>query len=164
MIVVAIIGLLAAIAIPSFMKYIRKSRTAEAAQMLEKITNGARTYYLEEHGGAQLTPIPSQFPATVAVTPAVTCCNAGVQRCTPDATLWDDPSWRALKFSVDDPHYYRYEFTSSGVSTTSKFTARAFGDLDCDGVYSTFSTQGEVLFQGNDITAGGGIARVKELE
>ena len=36
MIVVAIIGILAAVAIPAFMKYIRKSKTTEARQMVKK--------------------------------------------------------------------------------------------------------------------------------
>ena len=45
MIVVAIIGILAAVAIPAFMKYIKKSKTAEANQFLKKMSDAARTYY-----------------------------------------------------------------------------------------------------------------------
>lgn len=165
MIVVAIIGVLAAVAIPAFMKYIKKAKTSEASQMLEKIASGARSYYLEEGGAANsFTPVPPQFPATVAVTPAVTCCNVPSRRCVPTSADWDQPTWIALKFAMEDPHYFRYEFESSGTSNTAKFTARAFADLDCDGTFSTFSMRGEVLFQGNDMTAAGNISRDRELE
>ncbi|MEZ4468229.1 MAG: prepilin-type N-terminal cleavage/methylation domain-containing protein, partial [bacterium] len=41
MIVVAIIGILAAVAIPAFMRYIRNSKTSEATINLRKIFDGA---------------------------------------------------------------------------------------------------------------------------
>ena len=63
---------------------------------------------------------------------------------------------------MDDPHYYRYEFISSGVSTSAEFTARAQGDLDCDGIESTYEMYGTVGDQG---PAGSGTQwRNKELE
>lgn len=164
MIVVAIIGILAAIAIPSFMKYVKKTRTAEASLQLEKIAAGARLYYMDDrYVGAGFILTPPQFPQTIAPTPAVTCCNGGVDRCTPTATDWSQPTWMALQFSMDDPHYFRYEFTSVGVSTDSEFLARAYADLDCDGTFSTFAISGQVLFQGNDITTTA-LSRKRETE
>lgn len=52
--------------------------------------------------------------------------------------IWESMTWMALQFSVNNPHYYSYEFTSSGEGEAAKFTARAIGDLDCDGTFSTF--------------------------
>ena len=165
MIVVAIIGILAAIAIPAFMKYIKKAKSSEARQQLEKMSAGARTYFLDEQVlPGQIQPLPPQFPGTIGATPAATCCNAGVQKCTPDASLWTAATWLDLKFSMDDPHYYRYEFVSEGTSVDSVFTARALGDLDCDGILSTFEVFGGVLVQGNDMSGSGGAARIRELE
>jgi type IV pilus assembly protein PilA len=165
MIVVAIIGILAAVAIPSFMKYIYKARSAEARTHLEKMGAGARTYYLDEHGSTTLTiaPVPQQFPASVGTTPALSCCLSG-GKCTPESTQWDDPVWTALHFAVTDPHYYRFEFISEGIMSDAKFTGRAYGDLDCDGIESTFEIQGQVNYMGNDMSSGGAVARRHELE
>lgn len=49
MIVVAIIGILAAIAIPALTKYMRKARTSEAKANIAKIFDGTSAYYSEEH-------------------------------------------------------------------------------------------------------------------
>ena len=166
MVVVAITGLLAAVAIPSFMKYVKKAKTAEAPQQLEKLSGAARQYYIEEHHvGASITPEPPQFPGTIGVTPLLSCCDFPGNKCAPSDAEWDLPSWRALKFSMDDPHYFRYQFTSNGVGVDAEYTAEAHADLDCDGVESTFTARGEAsdIF-GNDITASGNISRQQELE
>ena len=49
MIVVAIIGILAAVAIPGFMKYIKDSKTSEAKTNLDAIRKGALSYFEAEH-------------------------------------------------------------------------------------------------------------------
>ena len=151
MIVVAIIGVLSAVAIPAFMKYIAKSKTAEAVQMLRRMSEGARTYYLEAHGarGAAGTVVPKQFPDTTAATPAVPCCG---EKCAVNVAQWADPTWKALTFAVTDPHYYQYSFTSSGTGVAARFTARANGDLDCDGLESTFEMYGSIRAVDGDPT------------
>jgi len=163
MIVVAIIGLLAAVAVPAFTKYIRKAKTAEAIEHLEKIGTGARAYYLDERAGAGIAPIAQQFPDNEPLTPGVDCC-ATADKCTPDITAWETTVWQSLSFAVTDPHYYRYEFVSSGVGVTAEFTARAIGDLDCDGNFGTFERFGKVQNLGSDITLQSGVWKNKELE
>ena len=165
MIVVAIIGILAAIAVPSFMGYIKKAKTTEARSMLEKIYNGSRAYFLEPafSPSNNISPLPAQFPVTEAKTPAVTCClNGG--KCMPDKTVWDNPTWDALHFAMIDPHYYRYAFHSTGVGGESSFVAYAHGDLDCDGILSTFAMSGSASDAHADWSGGGSMARIKELE
>lgn len=48
MIVVAIIGILAAIAIPAFLRYIKTSKVSEAEGTMKKIAEGAKTYFTSE--------------------------------------------------------------------------------------------------------------------
>ena len=70
MIVVGIIGILAAIAIPAFSKYIRKSRTSEVAGHLNKMWAGSVTYYMSDFtfvdSDGQGKPLPKQFPGDTA--------------------------------------------------------------------------------------------------
>lgn len=48
MIVVAIIGILAAIAIPAFLRYIKSSKVSEAEGIMRKMSEGAKTYFTSE--------------------------------------------------------------------------------------------------------------------
>src|SRR5260221_13349926 len=63
MVVVAIIGILAAVAIPAFMKNSRKAKTSEAVTNVKKMYDGARSYFEEESNGrASIQPLAKQFP------------------------------------------------------------------------------------------------------
>jgi hypothetical protein len=64
---------------------------------------------------------------------------------------------------VSDPHYYAYQYESSGVQASSVFTAYAFGDLDGDSTYSTFSRVGSIDGN-NEVRGGAGLYQVDELE
>ncbi|MEI8258506.1 MAG: type II secretion system protein [Deltaproteobacteria bacterium] len=138
MIVVAILGILAAVAIPAFVKYQRRAKTAEAIDKLAYLFRMSSTYFVGERYGRGYvsgTPADVQFPVTVALTPATVPSGVRVQDA---ATVWDVATWNALSFAIADPHYYAYEYVSLGVGTTSAFTARAVGNLDGDAGNSTF--------------------------
>src|SRR3954463_13082038 len=55
MIVVAILGILAAIAIPAFVTYIRRAKTVEATENLSKMFDSAASYYSRERTGSGMT-------------------------------------------------------------------------------------------------------------
>jgi type IV pilus assembly protein PilA len=169
MIVVAIIGILAAVAIPAFMKYIRRSKTSEATMNVRKIFDSSVSYYDEEHSNRDGTILARQFPEQIGQTPAApgTACNAGTsQKIKPAAAPWSAGTWQALNFAVDDPHYYVYSYDSTGSGApgkNSKFTARANGDLDCNGVFSTFERVG-TIDANNNVNGGAGLFAQSELE
>jgi type IV pilus assembly protein PilA len=179
MIVVAIIGILAAVAIPAFMKYIKKSKTTEATTHVQKIYAGARSYWMDRNTQeGQIIADSPQFPTTDGTqggageqkTADAACCAMGgtVEKCAPQAALWDaSQAWKALKFSMDDPHYYAYQYVVNNVAggQNSEFTAIAIGDLDCDDTQSRFSMFGVVNSTYADGPAGSAaISRTEELE
>ncbi len=171
MVVVAIIGILAAVAIPAFMRNARKAKTVEATTNVKKLYDGARSYYEEERNQRGSTiPIAKQFPgAGAAITaPAVnSCCGQPGDKCVPSPAAFtgvNGPTWSALKFSIDDPHYYWYTYTGgAGTGTASTFTAAANGNLNCDAVYSTFELVGSVQADGT-VTGSAGLYQNNDLE
>jgi len=62
MIVVAIIGILAAIAIPNYQKFVRKSRQAEAKSTLEGIFTAEKAYIGEYGGGSTALDVIGYIP------------------------------------------------------------------------------------------------------
>src|SRR3954451_12032213 len=87
MIVVAIIGILAAVAIPAFMKYIRRSKTVEATMNVRKLFDSSVSYYEGEHADSAGTILAKQFPAAVGPAPgANSCCGQTGDKCKPAPT------------------------------------------------------------------------------
>jgi type IV pilus assembly protein PilA len=166
MIVVAIIGILAAVAIPAFMKYIRRAKTVEAANNISKMYQSSVSYYETEHANLAQQILPRQFPGPQPETPGVNpCCGQPGDKCNPAtaAPKWKVATWEALNFSVDDPFYFWYRYDSAGTDKTSNFSAWAFGNLDCDATYSTFMRGGSIDVN-NNVTGGGGLYTHNEIE
>ena len=155
MIVVAIIGILAAVAVPAFIKYVRRAKTVEATESLDKIKIGAREYFIADHWSSDGTLENRQFPGTMWSPNVLPCC----QKCTNASAEWDTKGWDTLKFALTEPHYYSFWFTSNGSGNNSTFQATAFGDLDCDNTLSMYGIRGSVDTEGNVVTVGPIITR-----
>ena len=165
MIVVAIIGILAAIAIPAFSRYVKKSRTAEASGHLNKMWSGSVAYFEADHADTGGNLLPKQFPGQgAATTIEPKCCDQPGDKCPGSNAIYDSPTFVALNFNIPDPHHFRPIYTSNGTGTNSQFTAQAFGDLDCDQTLSTFQRQGKVNASSGDVEAAGAAYVDKEIE
>jgi hypothetical protein len=129
-----------------FDTYIKKSKSAEGLQFIKKMSDAARMYYTEPTF-ATADPrvaevIKKRFPRSVGPTPPLGSCCQGVEgRCPVDMSQWEQAGWKELDFALHDPHYYSYEFKQDETS----YEAIAYGDLDCDGKYSTFTLRGKVV-------------------
>ncbi len=128
MIVVAIMAILAAIAIPSFMKFSMKAKTAEASQNLSGIRTAEESYRAEEDGYLACGP----YPNTVAAPPPASGTSW-------DATAAAASNFSAIGFAADGRVRYCYAVAIANASNTGPtFTATAVGDLDEKDGIATF--------------------------
>lgn len=144
MIVVAIIGVLATLAIYGVRKYLSNAKTGEAREMLGRIAKDAKLAYESEKMSGDVLASKGTAAAAnemcpdAAKNPATT---PKANKTMPDLALWkSDAGWKCLKFSISDPVYYSYEYKVAGsTGAFTGFTAFAYGDLDGDDTPSTFS-------------------------
>lgn len=169
MIVVAIIGLLASIAVPAFSRYVKKSRTVEAAAQLNRMWLGSVSYYQADHmqqvvSGA--TSLPRQFPGPSSEPiggGGADCCGQVGDKCPGGDPGFEGPVWLALNFSLSEPFGFMPSYTSAATGAAATFTARSVGNQDCDGVRSSFTRRGGIN-GGGDVLGGGAPEVVNELE
>ncbi len=143
MIVVVILGVLAAVAIPAFTRYVKRSKTAEATGNISRIYMGQVAYYnLSGERYAQ-----SQFVNQPFFTPDN---NPGSAKYAANIRLWTaDPQWSAIGFAIPTAHYYAYNsFATTTGDVGAYFYARAIGDLDGDNTESTYTVRGEIVAGG----------------
>ncbi len=150
------------------MKNARRAKLSEATTQLNRMFVSSKTYIIELHRSAgQANEAIPQFPDPEANTPARACCTFPGNKCPPAKIDWQTPTWQALYFEVDDPHYYQYAYASTGTAAPgvgSNFSAEATGDLNCDGVTSNISFYGIRSNTTFDVNGGGGFAFQNELE
>ena len=171
MIVVVILGILAAIAIPLYMKFVAQSKAGEARLNLGKIASLLERYYVARGETATTTAVAVGTAATmIAQYPsndASGCVTGGTgqqrvpndmaavraTKYTPSSGDWSGtatPSaWSMLPFAITQPIAYQYCYHGEGQATTSVFTVGAFGDVDADTVLSTFRRAGAVICAGS---------------
>ncbi len=116
----------------SFDAYMESLQRSEAQLNLRRVIRRSQAQAIAEGG---------YIVGATPLSPAVSCCaqNAnGKHQCAADPATWQDPTWRALGFALDDPHYFQYQYTG----TATGYKAIAVGDLDCDGTTITFAIDG----------------------
>ena len=116
MIVVAILGLLAAIAIPAFMDYMRKAKSAEFELQLGSIARNAKATFVGD----------GSYPRTAAVqTPNnanLACKKPGKAHAAGDwavatAAQTNADVWAALELTIGDKFYGHYSYSPYAADT-----------------------------------------------
>jgi hypothetical protein len=144
---VAVIGSVLAVAVPTFVRDFHASHLVEATSGLERI--GAAAVAAAE-GHAPAEAFPPSAPRTPALVPK------GVPAVDPPGT-WDHPTWQELSFrpvTEGHPHRFAFGFASADGARGGAFTARAEGDLDGDGLPSTFELSGVADAEGAHVAPG----------
>lgn len=142
MIVVAILGILAAIAIPAFVTYVRRSKTVEATESLNTMFTAVSSYYNPGEKQARgLTGTQYDHCTVAAATDGKTPSDVK------QTAVWDTAVWMAqsggIGFSVEYG-YYQYSLASIGLgcqrlpSVAGMYTLTAIGNLDGDAISSLF--------------------------
>ena len=155
MIVVAIVGVLAALAIYGVRKYLLNSKTAEAKNALGQMAKDAKTAYERESMGTTILAGGSSAgvsnnlctTATSSVPNAISSVKGAKYQSTANEWLTDQATfgkgYSCLKFALSDPQYFRYTYDGTAGST-GVFTGTAQGDLDGNGTTSSFKLSGAV--------------------
>ena len=129
MIVVAIIGILAAIAIPAFLDYMNKGKKTEASLQLDNMEKKVASFHVEK----------ARLPAD-----ATTLTPAGANACASStgkvgkvaASTWNTQTgWSEMAFHIDSDTLFQYSWDQTGPTTGG--LGQAIGDLDCDGTLMT---------------------------
>lgn len=166
MIVIAIIGVLAALAVFGVSRYLAAARTAEAKFSVGAISQLASNVFEREFAESELTNEGTYSKPVVN-----SLCNSAnaVPQTIPQGTKYQPIStvgsdfhtgtssdgWLCLGFTISDPIYYRYTYQKgSGYVSPALgapdpggegFEAAAQGDLDGDGTLSTFARSGAIV-------------------
>src|SRR5262252_5448863 len=156
MIVVAIVGVLAVLAIYGVRKYIANSKTTEARNSLGQIAKDAAVAFERETGSSAVTTLGStstllrQLCPTSNKVPAAPPQSAKYQSSPADWGTGPSPvagstGWACLKFSLEQPQYYSYQYVAANTTNTAgAYSATAEGDLNGDGNTSLFTINGSV--------------------
>lgn len=152
MIVVAIIGILAALAIYGVKKYLTNAKTGEAKNNIGRMGKDAVAAFQREIMDATLLPADGKRDAVHRLCVGSTTNNPPTQptaqKRQPNPAIWKtDPGWACLRFSLNDPVYYQYDYDATNPTNlaTGAFAAKATGDLDGDGTTSTWAYNGGML-------------------
>ena len=137
MIVVAIIGVLAAIAIPNFVRYQLRSKTSEARTNVGGIRTAQTSFQSTEDNYANVTlQTPAAVPGTTKALWPIASCPAGCSRIATNACT----TFECVGFRPDGDVYYNYDSphrTAMG-TITPEFGIGAIADLDGDGTQGQF--------------------------
>lgn len=143
MIVVAIIGILAAIAIPNFIRYQLRSKTSEAKANVGAIRTSLTSFVSDFEGFPTIAATPAgavnpqkqAWPTPAADQCDVTCVKGSAipATCT---------TFGCIGFRPEGRVFYSYEvaqFATTAGAVVNEYEIVARGDLDGDGSNSTFA-------------------------
>lgn len=129
MIVVGIIGVLTAVAIPNFLRYQLRTRRSEGAMNVAAVRTSQIAYFGVHDRFVTADPNPAGHPFSTQRYP------------------WDhsDADWRELGFEPEGDVYYQYATEAGTDDEVSTFIVSAIADLDEDKEFSCWAFARPIL-------------------
>jgi type IV pilus assembly protein PilA len=159
MIVVTLVGILGMLATYGVRKLIASAKSTEARNTLGTLSKDAEAAYQRPTMAAVILLKGMQTgpryqmcgSASTTVPTSIAAVKGTFYQSAPSDWTVDEGAnkgFACLRFSISDPQRYMYGYTMTGTGYTvgDTFTATANGDLNGDGVASTFSVTGKVTF------------------
>jgi type IV pilus assembly protein PilA len=170
MIVVAIIGVLAALAIFGVSRYLKSAKTSEAKNAIGRMSRAAAEAYDREFANSEMLALGTTSAGvthdlceTSSIVPTAIGDVQG-KKYQPNNAGTNDfgngtstAGWKCLRFTMDDAVYYQYRYTKNSTPLGTEaggapaplgarnFEAGAKGDLDGDGTeFGYFTLTGYV--------------------
>ena len=155
MLVVTIVGVLAALATYGVRKYVSYAKTTEARSSLGELARDASSAYDRDTMSGGVLPLgtstlraSNSLCATSTRVPSTIGSIQG-HKYQSSPTEWTGTDiytgWACLKFHMKDPQYYMYQYIATGTGDVGdSFQAIAQGDLNGDGVTSRFLLSGKI--------------------
>jgi type II secretory pathway pseudopilin PulG len=144
---IGLAAILSAIGMYALSRYVRHAKTVEAVSSVTSLAGAAAEYYnvsdATQPTGAEPTAIHAMrhFPPSSRVPVPEDALTVRGRRYQSNLADWSASPWRELRFSIVQPQCYQYSFDADGAGATAKAVVTAEGDLDGDGVRSTYSLE-----------------------
>jgi type II secretory pathway pseudopilin PulG len=141
----ALAAVLSAIAMYSLARYVRHAKTVEAVSSVTSLAGAAAENYntsdATQPAGAAPHAVHAMrhFPPSSRVSVPEDPLSVRGRRYQSNLADWSASPWRELRFSIIQPQSYQYSFDAGGAGATAKALVTAQGDLDGDGMRSTYS-------------------------
>jgi hypothetical protein len=140
-------AILSAVAMYALALYVRHAKTTEAIESVGRLGAAAAEFYNASDATQPTGATPEaahamrHFPPGSRVPVPEDALSVRGRRYQSNLADWDANPWRDLHFSIVQPQCYRYSFESQGAGATAVAVVTAEGDLDGDGVRSTYSLE-----------------------
>lgn len=138
-------AVLSAIGMYALARYVRHAKTVEAVSSVASLAAASAEYYNSSDATQPTGAAPHSvhamrhFPPSARLSVPEDALSVRGRRYQSNLADWSASPWRELRFSIVQPQCYLYSFESEGAGASARALITAEGDLDGDGLRSSYS-------------------------
>lgn len=140
----ALLAIISSLGMYAVARYVRRTKTAEARELVTAIGTRAVAYYdasdKDQPAGSkpEAARAMRHFPPPSTASVPADLLEVRGQRYQSVSADWAASPWKELSFSIAQPQYYAYAFAAEGVGANAKAEVTATGDIDADGTAAVY--------------------------